>query len=130
MRIRNKFADSWIGKPIDFIAALGSNQHTTRQAYDGTRFYRWFPGGSTYNVNGIVDTANGTVQLVGYDNTPTIGSEANGAAVLEWKKGALGFFGTTPVAKQSVSAAATDAASAQTLVNSLRSALVAYGLVA
>jgi hypothetical protein len=41
----------------------------------------------------------------------------------------LGFFGATPVSKQTVSAAATDAATTQTLVNSLRTALINLGLV-
>ena len=44
--------------------------------------------------------------------------------------GNLGFFNGTPVAKQSVAAAATDLASAITLVNSIRSALIAYSQVA
>lgn len=39
-----------------------------------------------------------------------------------------GFFGATPVAQQSIAAAATDAATTQTLANSLRSALINLGL--
>jgi len=39
-----------------------------------------------------------------------------------------GFFGTTPVSRPSVSAAATDAGTTQTLANSLRTALLSLGL--
>jgi predicted RNA-binding Zn ribbon-like protein len=43
----------------------------------------------------------------------------------------IGFYGvTTPVARQTVSAAATDAGTTQTLANSLRTALIALNLVA
>lgn len=41
----------------------------------------------------------------------------------------LGFYGSTAVTQQSISAAATDAASTQTLVNDLRAKLLALGLV-
>lgn len=40
----------------------------------------------------------------------------------------LGFFNVTPVARQSVGAAATDAATTQTLANNLRTALINLGL--
>lgn len=42
---------------------------------------------------------------------------------------AIGFLGATPVARQSVAGAATDSATAITLVNDLRAALIAFGLV-
>ena len=42
----------------------------------------------------------------------------------------IGVFGATPVIRQTVSAAATDAATTQTLVNDLRTALIALGWVA
>lgn len=42
---------------------------------------------------------------------------------------AIGFLGATPVARQSVATTATDLASAITLVNDLRAALIAFGLV-
>ena len=40
----------------------------------------------------------------------------------------IGFFGAASVVKQTVAAAATDAATTQTLVNSIRTALINYGL--
>jgi hypothetical protein len=43
---------------------------------------------------------------------------------------AIGFLGKTPVVRQIVSAAATDPASTQTLVNDIRTALINLGLVA
>jgi hypothetical protein len=43
--------------------------------------------------------------------------------------GMLGFFGTTPVAEQSVAAAASDLTTVVALANSLRTILLTYGLV-
>lgn len=43
--------------------------------------------------------------------------------------GTVGFFGATPVVEQTVAAEATDAATTLALANSLRAALIAYGLV-
>jgi len=42
----------------------------------------------------------------------------------------ISFYGATPVARQSVPVAATDAATTQALANSLRTALINLGLVA
>lgn len=42
----------------------------------------------------------------------------------------LGFFGHAPAARQSIAAAATDAATTQTLANSIRTILLAHGFVA
>jgi hypothetical protein len=42
----------------------------------------------------------------------------------------LGFYGTAPILKQTLAAAATDAATTQTLANSIRTALIALGLTA
>jgi hypothetical protein len=50
--------------------------------------------------------------------------EANGSAPL------IGFLGASAVARQTVGAAATDAATTQTLANNLRTALINLGLCA
>lgn len=42
----------------------------------------------------------------------------------------ISFYGATPIVRPTVSAAATDAATTQTLANSLRTALINLGLVA
>jgi hypothetical protein len=42
----------------------------------------------------------------------------------------ISFYGATPIARPSVAVAATDAATTQTLANSLRTALINLGLVA
>ena len=42
----------------------------------------------------------------------------------------IGFHGTTPVVQQATAAAGTDAATTQTLANALRTAALAYGLIA
>lgn len=54
----------------------------------------------------------------------------NGTFKVLWNSTGLGFFGTTPIAKQTLAAAATDAATTQTLVNDIRAKLIAYGLTA
>lgn len=41
----------------------------------------------------------------------------------------IGFYGTTPVAQQSIAANGTDAATTQTLANDLKAKLKALGLV-
>lgn len=43
--------------------------------------------------------------------------------------GSVGFYGTTPIAKQTLAAEATDAATTQALVNDIRAKLIALGLV-
>lgn len=42
----------------------------------------------------------------------------------------LSFYGATTVAVQATAAAGTDAATTQTLANALRTAMLAYGLIA
>ena len=55
-----------------------------------------------------------------------------GLTLLSWNhnggSGGLSFFGGTPVAKQTVAAAASDPATTQTLANDLRAALIAFNL--
>ena len=56
--------------------------------------------------------------------------DGSSAAKIEINTTGVGFFGISPVAKQSLPAAATDAASTQSLANALRTALLNYGLAA
>ena len=42
----------------------------------------------------------------------------------------LSFYAATPVVQQATAAAGTDAATTQTLANALRTAMLAYGLIA
>lgn len=61
--------------------------------------------------------------------------EANGTGTLRGLQlgtsgGRLGFFGTTAIAREPIAAAATDAATTQTLANDLRTKLLNLGLVA
>jgi hypothetical protein len=43
--------------------------------------------------------------------------------------GKVGFFDTAPIVEQTIAAAGTDAATTQALANSIRTILLAYGLV-
>jgi hypothetical protein len=68
------------------------------------------------------------VLLIGY---PTAGRGSRvgaGHRLLGWNDTGIAFFAGTPVAKQTVAAAATDAATTQTLANSLRALILAYTL--
>ncbi len=53
---------------------------------------------------------------------------ATGGTKIEVAAGKVGFYGTAPVTKRTLAAAATDAATTQTLANSLRQALIDLGL--
>lgn len=99
IRFRNKADDTWYGKGVEMVSALGSDQHLTRRRFDGTRFYRYFSGGSTYNINAILASNTGSVQFIGYDNNATPGSETGGAVAFEFKKGQLAFFGAALTTK-------------------------------
>lgn len=57
--------------------------------------------------------------------TANLGSNAN----VGKNNGKIGFYETTPVAQQTVAAAATDPATTQALANSLRTALINLGIV-
>lgn len=65
-------------------------------------------------------TVLASISAAGYLKTPRYEENATG----------IGFFGATPVAKPTLSAAATDLATALTLVNDLRTRLINYGLAA
>jgi len=67
---------------------------------------------------GPASAISGTQQFVGSD--ATVGSAT----------GTVGFYGEAGVAKQTVAADATDAATTLALANSLKAALVALGIVA
>ena len=61
------------------------------------------------------------------------GTNQSGSYAVSWGQSGgsplVGFLGATPVARQSVPAAATDPATTQALVNAIRSALVTNGLL-
>lgn len=81
-----------------------------------------YQGGSGANGNFFLDSkGTGVIQL----------NKANGATggtLIEGATGKVGFFNATPVTKRTLAAAATDAATTQTLANSLRQALIDLGL--
>lgn len=63
------------------------------------------------------------------DSTYALGSAARKWTTLSLS-GGVGFYGSAPVAKQTLAAAATDAATTQTLANDIRAKLIAIGLMA
>lgn len=75
---------------------------------------------NTVLAGGPVDIRTTQDQFVGTD-VIVGGTVAQG--------GAVGFYGTAPVAQAVIAAAATDAATTQTLANSIRTILLAHGLV-
>ena len=94
---------------------------------------------NTVVSGGPVDIVTPQVQFVGPDvkvGSPTGSVEIAGPLTvtsaslqLGGANGLLGFFGTAPIAEQTIAAAATDAATTQALANSIRTILLAYGLV-
>lgn len=100
----------------------------------GIEFRTYAGSGTSYWPKRIFHTGNqlkvqGSATVTGLDTAP--GTWVDGMT-FEFNTGTarIGFFGATPVGKQTVSAAATDAATTQTLANSLRTALVNLGLAA
>lgn len=79
--------------------------------------------GFARNAAGQVRVTNGST---GYGGIKC-GTGAS-TVILETNATGIGAFAATPVAQQSVGAAATDAATTQTLANNLRTALVNFGL--
>ncbi len=124
----------------------------------GTARHGLFLGQGGYSAPGVfqVDTNGDKIILYrgdAYDARVGVGSSANmwflsgtasaGGGVIEFYTAAssgsatkqvtighntIGFFGVTPIAKPAAAAAATDAATTQTLANSLRTILINLGL--
>lgn len=97
----------------------------------------WLAGGSGHVLVGNRVEGNKTNQ-VRVSSSPQYvmyeGSGATGVARITgtsfiMSAGSLGFYGVAPVARAAVAAAATDAATTQTLANDLRAKLIALGLV-
>lgn len=106
------YINSGDGKSINFYGEAGCTHAIN--FYEGTSLAAWlqYDGVPASPFNEISFRVN------------------SGASPITYRtNGHLAFFGSTPVAKQSVSAAATDAATTQTLVNDIRTALVNLGLV-
>jgi ribosomal protein S11 len=55
--------------------------------------------------------------------------EIYGKVLIGSSSGGVGFYGTAPISKQTVAAAATDAATTMALANDLRAKLVSLGLL-
>lgn len=68
-------------------------------------------------VGGVTTTTSEVTQFVGQE--VMVGSAT----------GQVGFFGTAPISEQVIAAAGSDAATTQALANSIRTILLAYGLV-
>lgn len=86
----------------------------------------------------LTDTTLGTSSFITFEASSTLTVNAAGAVALRASGGSdvikvggntLGFYNQTPVARQSVAAAATDAATTQALVNDIRSKLITLGLL-
>ncbi|MGH7391428.1 MAG: hypothetical protein ACREM3_18505, partial [Candidatus Rokuibacteriota bacterium] len=90
--------------------------------------------GLNINFHGYQDGVTRFRDVLIYDGKGALLLQVDGSAALLQltaalkTTGFLGFFNTTPIGQQGVAAAATDPATTQTLANSLRSILMAYGL--
>lgn len=88
----------------------GSGNHVVLT--NGTAAQNW-----SYNIDG--STGNYRLFSATGTNGMQFGNSINGK---------IGFLGVTPVVRQTIASAATDAATTQTLANSLRTAMLALGL--
>jgi hypothetical protein len=95
-------------------------------AFKDTLTYRWTVQGTTGSFE-IKDTTNGRVQLQLIPGASVNGSAFIVSAATRFD-GAVGFNGAAAAGKQTLGAAATDAATTQTLANNLRNALITLGL--
>ena len=91
--------------------------------------------GATWTFAGSRGTGTGAGGAINFQVAPasTTGSTQNTLATVlslatNSTNRAIGFFGATPAIQQSIGAAATDAATTQTLANNLRTALINLGL--
>jgi hypothetical protein len=79
--------------------------------------------------NFVISSWSGAVETVVAKHFYASGQwEFYGKTMLGGTGGSLGFLGTTPITKQTLAVAATDAASTQTLANDIRNKLIAYGM--
>jgi hypothetical protein len=125
------------GKRVRAVQAIAADGNATAIEPDALRLSTWNGGAGGYwqkrvAQNGqslLLQGADGTSG--GRDTTPTTWytavetKQVNGTAAGTQ----IAFYGVAPVARQASPAAATDAATTQTAVNSIRTALIALGLL-
>lgn len=110
------------GVPVD------SRKHTQVQK-DGA--YWWNPTGTAGTWWPFAVRGQGSHLFIEAGGSSSAVGTATRTALVDFQNGKIGFFGATPVARPTgTPVAATDAATTQTLVNSLRASLVALGLIA
>lgn len=116
----NLYMNSTVNPTTEYGTGIGIHlrSSTTNSTFVGRQVWKWV---DTTHASRKVDFI---VELTDFAGTrEVLRGRADGSAA------AIGFLGATPVARQSVATTATDLASAITLVNDLRAALIAFGLV-
>jgi len=123
----------YIGSAGDFVVQYGASASKNAVRFapssGSTQQVHYVYSGSAglWFSSGIASLSN-SMQLQSGAAAAAIGSETLNN-LIELKNGnSLGFYGVTPVTRATVAAAATDAATTQTLANDLRSKLIALGL--
>ena len=131
---RHQITDvGWIrsANTLDFFGNTG-NKTVFRMASlaTGDSFLTASHGAGSTLLNALGTPANINLGIfVKGTGTGTL-SDGNSATKVGWNNSGIGFFATTPIAKPTIAAAGTDAATTQTLANSIRTILINYGLAA
>lgn len=110
------------------------NVGTTAEQISDTgkmRFQRYKLGSQDYLAGRADNISGGSADSFDYYlyGSGEIRFWCGGAKQISMGSNTLGFFGTNPIVKQSVAAAATDPATTMALVNDLRAKLIATGLI-
>jgi hypothetical protein len=107
---------------VDFLVPANNGQLRVGQDGNHNGFITWVYNAAptSSNTELWIGTWNGAPVKIQPGNTGNVEIAASG--------GKVGFLGATPVVRQTAAAAATDLASAITLVNDLRADLISFGL--
>lgn len=129
-QVFDNFSVYWIGNTGKKLLELNTSQ--SGGTITGVNFVQITSGatGTPAVMASLGDDANSSVALKGKGTGGAVLQDGAGAAKMAINTTGIGFFAATPVVKPTLAAAATDPATTQTLVNSIRTALINYGLAA
>ena len=128
--VSNVFVDTWGPSGVPTAIYLQGNDNSV--TIHGNRGVRGSLQATLVNERGVWNNRATNVITLGvndFDSFPTPLSDAYDSSAHRLHARKTGFYGVPPVARPTVAAAATDAATTQALVNDLRAKLIAVGLI-
>lgn len=129
--VSNVFVDTWGPSGVPTAIYLQGNDNSV--TIHGNRGVRGSLQAPLVNERGVWNNRATNIITLGvndFDSFPTPLSDVYDSSAHRLHARKTGFYGVSPVARQTVTAAATDAATTQALVNDLRAKLIAVGLIA